>query len=284
MCRTLIVTLLIVAGPPCVLAQGGEQMLFQLDEKLNGGVRTVRVYRSGGRGGAERRLSQEDFYDRQGRKTEEVRYGGDGKVTAKRVLSYDAVGRLEEAAEYAAGGALIIKKRYAYAAGKVEEVTYGSDGSPRPGRTVNSFDEEGRLVSTETVGGEPPSLKVVAAYRDGGKTVEVTMCAGDPAAGMIAPGKSGPVVLSDAAAARMKGVGPCGGGYLTSRTVFMLDERGLITDVAIYTHDNTLISRERQAREFDARGNWVKETRSRWNAEIDSFEPFEVRERVITYY
>ena len=64
----------------------------------------------------------------------------------------------------------------------------------------------------------------------------------------------------------------------------MLDERGLITDVAIYTHDNILISREGQAREFDARGNWVKETRSRWNAEMDSFEPFEVRERVITYY
>jgi len=64
----------------------------------------------------------------------------------------------------------------------------------------------------------------------------------------------------------------------------MLDERGLIKEAATYTHDNILISRESQAREFDARGNWVKETRSRWNAEMDSFEPFEVRERVITYY
>ena len=259
-------------------------VLFQLDEKLNGGVKTVRVYRSGERGGAERRLSQEDFYDRQGRKTDEVRYGGDGKVTARRVLSYDTVGRLEEAAEYAAGGALINKKRYAYAGGRVEELTYRADGSLLPGRTVNSFDEEGRLVSVETVGGEPPSLKFVAAYRDGGKTVEVTMCAGDLAAGMIAPGASGAVVLSDAAATRMKEVGLCGGSYLTSRTVFMLDERGLITEAAIYTHDNILISREGQARELDARGNWVKETRSRWNAEMDSFEPFEVRERVITYY
>ena len=282
--KTLIIIILLVGSRPWVLAQKGEQMLFQLDEKLNGGVRTVRVYTSGGRGGAERRLSQEEFYDHQGRKTDEVRYAGDGKVAARRVLSYDAIGRLAEAAEYAADGALINKKRYVHSGRMVEEVTYQADGSPRPGHTVNSFDEEGRLVSTETVGGEPPSLKVVTAYRDGGKTVEVTICAGGPAAGMIAPGESGAVVLSDAAAAPMKGVGPCVGGYLTSRTVFMLDERGLIKEAATYTHDNILISRESQAREFDAHGNWVKETRSRWRAEMDSFEPFEVRERVITYY
>ena len=53
-------------------------MLFQLGEKLNGGVKTVRVYISAGHGGAERR-SQEEFYDHQGRKTDEVGYDSDGK-------------------------------------------------------------------------------------------------------------------------------------------------------------------------------------------------------------
>src|SRR5215204_615074 len=134
MCKILILTILLIATRPWVLTQKAVQMLFQLDEKLNGGVRTVRVYTSGARGGAERRLSQEEFYDHQGRKTDEVRYGGDGKVAARRVLSYDAVGRLAEAAEYAADSALINKKRYVHAGRMVEEVTYRADGFPLPGR------------------------------------------------------------------------------------------------------------------------------------------------------
>ena len=284
MCKFLIIAILVVACQSWVPAQKSEKMFFQLDEKLNGRVKTVRVYTTEGRGEAERRLSQEEFYDPQGHKTDEVRYGRDGKVTGRRVLRYDAVGRRAETAEYTADRALINKKMYVHAGSIVEEVTYRADGSPLPGRTVNSFDEEGRLVSAETVGGEAPTLKVVTAYHDGGKTVEMTICASGPPAGMIAPGESGAVVLSDAAAAPMKGAGPCVGGYLTSRTVLMLDERGLIREAATYTHNNILTSRESQTREFDARGNWVKVTRSRWRAETDSFEPFEVRERVITYY
>ncbi|HEY0386116.1 MAG TPA: hypothetical protein VGC64_08895, partial [Pyrinomonadaceae bacterium] len=102
---------------------------------------------------------------------------------------------------------------------------------------------------------------------------------------MVMPSKNGPVILStEVLQQQMKNHWPCPNGLLTSRTVFKLNEHGDVVESFVYAYDNSLVGREKFERQYDARGNWVLEDRSKWNSLTSCFEPVEITYRTITYY
>ena len=78
-------------------------------------------------------------------------------------------------------------------------------------------------------------------------------------------------------------VGYCSDGLLTSRTAFTRDPAGHLLEVATYTADGVLVSRESHAREYDSHGNWIKETVSKWKSDSSEFEPVLLTYRKIAY-
>jgi hypothetical protein len=71
-------------------------------------------------------------------------------------------------------------------------------------------------------------------------------------------------------------------GHASERTTVAYDERGLRSELAHYV-SGSLQQRCRYAREFDAHGNWTKETASVAIGRFAFFEPGSVIERRITY-
>ena len=76
------------------------------------------------------------------------------------------------------------------------------------------------------------------------------------------------------------------GGSLTGREVYKYDDKGNITEMALFHADGTLLSKEVYSYEFDAVGNWTKMTTSVAVLEGGrvTYEPSEVTYRMIAYY
>lgn len=76
------------------------------------------------------------------------------------------------------------------------------------------------------------------------------------------------------------------GGSLTGKEVYKYDDKGNITEMALYNGDGSLLSKEVYQYEFDALGNWTKMTTSVAVLEGGrvTYEPSEVTYRMIAYY
>ena len=76
------------------------------------------------------------------------------------------------------------------------------------------------------------------------------------------------------------------GGSLTGKEVYKYDEKGNITEMALYNADGSLLSKEIYQYEFDAVGNWTKMTTSVavFEAGRVTYEPSEITYRAIAYY
>lgn len=267
-------------------------MTNDLGETLIGSVRTIRVEnaRLPQKGNkhieGSRALKQEVTYDTQRRKTVEINYGSDDTISVRRVFNYDVGGQLKEVVEYKADGSLIGRKAHIREGNSIKEVSYKGDGTLDPDTVINTLDNDGRQIGVERFGGENSlPVKAVITYREEGKIVEVVMCTGKADGGMIVPGGGGgSVIVSDAEKDKMKGIPPCSDGLFISRAVFTLDDAGHIAESATYTSDNSLVGKQIYAREFDARGNWIKEIMSSWNAKSKRFQKSHTRYRTITYY
>ena len=76
------------------------------------------------------------------------------------------------------------------------------------------------------------------------------------------------------------------GGSLTGKEVYKYDDKGNITEMALFHADGTLLSKEVYSYEFDAVGNWTKMTTSVAVLEGGkvTYEPSEVTYRMIAYY
>lgn len=79
---------------------------------------------------------------------------------------------------------------------------------------------------------------------------------------------------------------PVAGNTLTGKEVYQYDDKGNITEMILYDGDNSVLSKEVYAYEFDTLGNWTKMTASLAVIEAGKivFEPSEVTYRAITYY
>ena len=267
-------------------------MSYDFDDKLIGPVRIVhvesaQVLRTGNKyTEGSRTPLQETTYNTQGRKTVEVSYNDGGATFVRKVFSYGAKSQLKEVAEYKSDDSLIRRRVYTHNEKNTEELTYKGDGTLNPGKVVNTFDDSGRKTGVTTFSAEGmPFVKAIVTYRDDGKLTEVAVYASSVSGRMLVQsGKGKMVVLSDAIKDEMKRAPAHFDSLLTSRTVFTLDDAGHITEAATYAYDNSLVNRKKYAREFDARGNWIKEAVSSWNIKSSKFEPSYVTYRTITYY
>lgn len=286
------IQLVLIAG--CLLPGqfGGGRVSGGVDEeKLNGPVESVRVekaqltYRDGRQVAGPRVLLSETTYGVGGRKIAQVSYDAGGAPRVRHVFTYDARGALSEMTSYAPDGTFLRKTVYDYVDGgqTVEQVSYGPGGKPG-GRVLRRRDASGREVSFEEFDDAGAlSVKVILTYDDEGGIRELTTCAGDDAGAMIVPGGAGAVVASDAVKNSMKGSSPCVGTLLVSRVVFVNDDAGRVVETNTYAHDGSLVEQKKYAREFDERGNFIKETASRRKPGADAFEPVEVIYRTIKY-
>jgi hypothetical protein len=74
-------------------------------------------------------------------------------------------------------------------------------------------------------------------------------------------------------------------GLLTDKWVYISDSRGLTTELTHYKGSHEL-AKEAYEYEFDAAGNWVKRTRSKWGNKDGGpyLEPKDVTYRIIVYF
>lgn len=257
-----------------------------------GSVRAIRiekaniVYRDGAYVEHQPVPKQESTFDEDGRKILELNYL-DGTRPTKKNFEYDADGRLIEAVEYDPDGLRICRRVYTYSADgkRVEEVSYRGDDKAESDKFTSVFDDDGRQVSLEVGGGkDKPLVKTYLSYDDKGRIREMITCANKSAGGIVVPAKGGHVALPSTMKIRMKEAAPYDADLLVNKTVFIYDDTGHVTEISSYGYDNTLSSKTRLDREFDSHGNWIKETRSRWNSQTNSYQPVEVTYRAITYY
>jgi hypothetical protein len=195
-----------------------------------------------------------------------------GKYVEKRrgaqdLIVYDANGR-KVRVEARNGDEVNAKSTFIRdAEGRIAELRTCFPDTDLPcGRAVYSYDSKGNLVEyvsyapdafrRELEPGTPETLfmKIVYSYDRGGRVVERTTYAV--------------------------------GGKIISRDVYAYDAKGDLAGVAEYDSEGRLEAEATYSHEFDAAGNWVKQTRferKNRNGEPPAV-PVEVTYRTITYY
>ena len=73
-------------------------------------------------------------------------------------------------------------------------------------------------------------------------------------------------------------------GVLTSKIVTTVDHKGEWVERATYDAEDNLRDKVNYEREYDARGNWIKQVVSKWNPQTEKSEMTQVYYRTITYY
>ena len=217
-------------------------------------------------------------YDRAGRLREELFFSHRGEQTGRSVYDYDARGNRVLWESYDREGVRTGRRETRFDAGgrKTEEVIY-QNAAPR-WRIEYRYDGEGRLAEREThdlapnpsvppASHDPRPGKVVYTYRDGGRTLETATYAPD--------------------------------GTLTGRVVERRDGRGH-SERAEYRPDGTLVpvrdydaARRRVVEvpgrvvgrtEYDAHGNWTRQTSMLVPADGGAPVTLWVQVREITYW
>ena len=192
--------------------------------------------------------------DADGYQTEVSENDGEGGLVRKIVYIYDDRKRLNEYLTYKSDGTL----QYRWVAtrpvpGKVEISTYNGDGSFRD-RAVNSF-----------AFGKPGEQLESSVYNLDGSLSQKTVLGAD--------GKG-----------RVERWEYKSDGSLLARFVDTRDSEGFLIEGVEYNVDSSIRRKETFTREFDAQGNWIKETKSEWDAKAGSLVPTAISYQIITYY
>jgi hypothetical protein len=198
--------------------------------------------------------SEETYtYDPQGRLTEQVQLTVDG-VGLRQVNTYDAQGRLIKALSYHGRELPTTVKTYTATGWTSETVFYQSDGTPRF-RMVISCDNKARWAEIRQYKAEGVLESRTTCTADA--KLRVTRCL---------------VYTAD--------------GSVDSQEVIVSDAKGYVTEVASYRADGSVKKRLLYGYEFDAKGNWIKKTKSEWITKNGKsfFEPRQIISRTITYY
>ena len=188
-----------------------------------------------------------------------IRYGADGAPESRTVSTYDPQGNRTESLSYTAAGALTSRTVFSYDAHGNETAarSYTPSGTPES-TTVSTHDARGNLEETAwyradgTLGG-----KIVYTRDSMGPLLSSIAYDYDPA------------------------------GTLQSRTEATYDARGNPTEVVWYSDSGRFKRRETSTYQYDAFGNWTKQTTSKWVTTMGSnsyFEPPVVTYRTLTYY
>lgn len=267
------------------------ELMSDSDDELVGQVSTVDVESAplliinGQLVERERVLRLRVSYDLEGRKLQELNYDYRGVLTKKDLSIYSSAGDLEEIQTYAPDGSLVSRRVYQkdVDSNTVAELFYLGQETSNVRKTIFSFDQSGKLVSQTTVpSNDEPSIRMLLIYDTQNRLREVSMCMSNTKLPVLIPGIAGQSIMS-ANELRPKAGGPCGDGLLTSRTTFSRDSDGHLLESATYTGEGALVSREAYTGEYDANGNWIKQTLSKWKPESAEFQPTKMTYRRIVY-
>ena len=196
-----------------------------------------------------------ETYDTKGNKIEKGYWGG----SAKTVYTYDTKGNMIEEAKFNADGSLTIKRVYTYdAKGNMIE-TYGfiylGGIEIHVSKKVYTYDAKGNMIEEAKFNADSSlDYKTVYTYDAKGNMIEEALYKAD--------------------------------GSLFSKDVFTYDTKGNKIETTEYKADGSLPSKYAYTYTYDAKGNWIKKTESKWVTKFGKsyFEPSEVVYRTITYY
>jgi YD repeat-containing protein len=73
-------------------------------------------------------------------------------------------------------------------------------------------------------------------------------------------------------------------GVLTSKIVTTVEHKGEWVERVTYDAEGNLREKVNYEREYDTRGNWIKQVVSKWNPQTEKSEMTQVYYRAITYY
>lgn len=197
-------------------------------------------------------------YDAQGNETEEIRYTADGTPAGRTVFTYDPQGHRTASLSYTADGTLTSRTVFTCDAqgNETSAVRYTAAGA-RENETVSTYDAEGNLAEVAwytadgTLGG-----KQVYTHASRGNLTASVYYAYNP------------------------------DGTLISRTDSTYNVRGNLTEMVWYNADGALKRTETSTYEFDAFGNWIKQTTAKWvtTGGASHIEPPVVTYRTLTYH
>jgi hypothetical protein len=222
-------------------------------------------------------------YSDDGNATEEIRFNKDGSVLSRTVFDYDNRRQLSTITVNKADGSISLRRTYSHKGtpGLRQTEEFILDGGMRVISKVNHvYDSSGRpveLVSFDSNGKQQD--RIVTNYDGSGKTSDVTYFFEDNRKWIQVRF----VHNSKGSVTEMDEYGP--DGSLASKHVFDGDiDRGSDFTMTQYDSKGSLIVRERYIHEFDSQGNWIKETKSKFNPQSGSWQTVEITERKITYY
>ena len=251
-----------------------------------GPVRSVRIERASlskkGNDYVEgsRVLAETILLDPQWRRLERRYHNPDGSVLRANVVTLDADGDQIEVSENNGEGGLIRKIVYVYDDRKRlnEYLTYKSDGTLQyrwvasrtvPGRVeIGTYNGDGsfRDRAVNTFAFTKPGEKFESSvYNLDGSLAQKTV--------FVADGKGGVERWEQKA-----------DGSLLARFVETRDSEGFLIEGAEYNADGSIRRKETFTREFDVQGNWIKETKSEWDAKAGILVPTAITHQIITYY
>ena len=287
-----------------------------MDEGFQGPVRSIRIevskiskhndsYVEG-----PRVLLHSIALDKEGRKIEEIEVNVNDLTTTRSVYSYDIEGLLTVKQQYH-NERPTTKMLYSYdAAGRlIEETNQTLEGMPL-NRTSYAYDAEGNNI--EVANYQPSGLlsaRIISRYDDKGRLIEAIFCGGH-GSGIITRSGEGVAIVAPANRILKVSGDPCRDGLLISRLVVHYHEQQGETEVIRCTKDDLPLSRtittgntesehiiisqyeangslqdkQEHHRTFDTHDNWIKDTKSVWDAESGKFEPSSITYRTITYY
>ncbi len=254
---------------------------------LTGPVRSVRIERANfakrGNDYVEglRVLAETILLDPQWRRLERKYYNPDGSVLKGNVVTLDAAGYQTEVSEYNGEGGLIHKMVFVYDDRRRlnEYLTYKPDGTllyswvtnrPGPGRVaeITTYNGDGsvlaRAVNTFAMQGVQGEKIESTVYNVDGSLEEKTLVVSDG---------NGRLERFEYKADRS----------LLARFVDKRDSEGFLIEGAEYNVDGSIRRKETFSREFDAQGNWIKETKSVWDAKAGTLVPAVITYQIISY-
>lgn len=204
-------------------------------------------------------------YDRQGNRIQEDQLYEDIELNFKSIFTYDPPGQIKEGVEYDYQGKLTFKWSYSHDPGKkiIEESRYETNGVLFS-KSSYHYDTDGNLIEeTRLHSHSANDLKWVYLYDEAGRKVEESFYV-----------------------VRAQGLLTAAESTLDSKIVFSYDAKGNLLEETRYDAAGAVKSKKSYRYEYDAAGNWIKQTAREWvnHADKTYFEPTEVTYRTITYY
>jgi YD repeat-containing protein len=224
-------------------------------------------------------LSSADEANEDGSLTISRRYRPDGIVNFKQVTSFLPDGRARESLVYSDEEKLSTRMLYHYDSGgnRMEMFHYNADGTIGS-RSIRYLDGSLSLIEGETRDKSGNLREHEVSTRSASGLNEQTRS-------FYKENKmSGKVVTVSLSARQFEQRFYDPEGVLTSKIVTTVEHKGEWVERVTYDAEGNLREKVNYEREYDTRGNWIKQVVSKWNPQTEKSEMTQVYYRAITYY